>query len=79
MDNLFSRTNYILWYRNTFTAAANTMVVLAVMLISAHIFLGSGLLEAHAHEFLVLQMSKPWVPPDSYLGLILVYSAGASI
>ncbi|NLW02038.1 MAG: sugar ABC transporter permease [Clostridiaceae bacterium] len=92
-DNLFSRTNYILWYRNTFTiAVANTMVVLAVTLISAYIFsrFRFKLKKPMLMSFLVLQMFPSVVGviaiyvilnrlalSDSYLGLILVYSAGA--
>ncbi|HOQ75681.1 MAG TPA: sugar ABC transporter permease [Thermoclostridium sp.] len=92
-DDLFNRTNYILWYRNTFTiAVANTLVVVSVTLISAYIFsrFRFKLKKPMLMSFLILQMFPSVVGviaiyvilnrlalSDSYLGLILVYSAGA--
>jgi len=92
-DDLFNRTNYILWYRNTFTiAVANTVVVLIVTLISAYIFsrFRFKLKKPMLMSFLILQMFPSVVGviaiyvilnrlalSDTYLGLILVYSAGA--
>jgi len=92
-DDLFNRTNYILWYRNTFTiAVANTLVVVSVTLISAYIFSRFRFKpkKPMLMSFLILQMFPSVVGviaiyvilnrlalSDSYLGLILVYSAGA--
>lgn len=91
--DLFNKTNYILWYRNSFTiAVANTAVILAVTLVSAYIFsrFRFRLKKPMLMSFLILQMFPSIVGTiaiyvilnrlaltDSYLGLILVYSAGA--
>lgn len=92
-DDLFNKTNYIRWYRNTFTiAVANTLVILTITLISAYIFsrFKFKLKKPMLMSFLILQMFPSIVGviaiyvilnrfalSDSYLGLILVYSAGA--
>jgi len=92
-SELFTKTRYINWYKNTLIIAViNTLVIMVMTLISAYIFsrFRFRFKKPLLMSFLVLQMCPAIVGiiaiyvilnrfalSDSYLGLILVYTSGA--
>lgn len=88
-ESLFTKTNYLMWYKNTLTIAiVNTCVMLVLTLISAYIFsrFRFKLKKPALMSFLIFQMFPSFIGivaiyvilsrlslTDNYLGLILVY------
>lgn len=89
---LFTKTNYVKWYKNSLTIACiNTALTTAIVLITAYVFsrFRFRLKKTAMVSFLVLQMFPSVVGmiaiyiilnrlglSDNFMGLILVYSAG---
>lgn len=89
---LFTKTNYVSWYKNSFIiACANTALTTVIVLITAYIFsrFRFRLKKVTMISFLILNMFPSTVGmiaiyiilnrlglSDNFLGLILVYTAG---
>lgn len=89
---LFTKTNYLNWYRNSLIiAVCNTVLTTVIVMVTAYIFsrYRFGLKKPMLMSFLILQMFPITIGmiaiyvvlnriglTDNFLGLILVYTAG---